>query len=103
MVTGCGLSGKTNKRKGARFLYFWWYENGRKNEKYLGRFDDNNAKIKGLNMMLRFYRKQDAELHIKIGELSEKLVAIKINEYSLPLSNSSVISNSPDYMPELED
>ncbi len=102
MASGCGLSRKINRRTGTSFLYFWRYEDGKKHEKYLGRADDKNAELKGVNMMLSFYRKQDEELHRKIGELVKQIAT---NGRGRPLSpiSESPAKLHPDYLPEMED
>ncbi|MFQ6134845.1 MAG: hypothetical protein ACE5KU_03400, partial [Nitrososphaerales archaeon] len=91
MVSGCGLSRKTNRRTGTSFLYFWWYEDGEKHEKYLGRTDNKKAELKGVGMMLSFYRKQDEELHRKIGELVKNLVTSGRGEPISPLPDTSAV------------
>lgn len=102
MASGCGLSRKINKKTGTNFLYFWWYEDGEKHEKYLGRADNKNAELKGVNMMLSFYRKQDEELHRKIGDLVKQIATSGRSEpVSLLLKSSAKLRS--DYLPELED
>lgn len=102
MASGCGLSRKTNRRTGTSFLYFWWYDNGKKHEKYLGRADDKNAEIAGVTMMLSFYRKQDEELHRKIGELVKQIATSGRSRLLSPISESPA-KLRPDYLPEMED
>ena len=103
MVSGCGISRKTNKTKGTSFLYFWWYEDGVKNEKYLGRADERQAETEGAKMMLSFYRRQDKELHQKIGQLVEQLIVERSMSPKKPSTNASKTKPTPDYLPEFED
>ncbi len=95
MKSGCGLSRKHNQKAGAIFLYFWRYEEGKKLEQYLGRADDQSAETKGLQLMLSFYRRQDEDLHQRIGRIAEQLAA-----------RSRTVepeSSRPDYLPETEE
>jgi hypothetical protein len=94
MVSGCGLSRKSNRKAGTTFLYFWWYEYGKKREQYLGRVEDIEAETRGLRMMLSFYRKQDESLHHTIGEIVERLTTMRPHK---PLPNIHV-----EYLPETE-
>jgi len=96
MIHGCGISKKHNKKMGINFLYFWEYELGSKKEKYLGREDDRKAKLRGIYLMLSYYRKIDSEIHRKIGELMKQLTA-DVSE-----KNSDNESKKDNYYPELE-
>ncbi len=103
MTSGCGLSRKVNRRTSTSFLYFWWYENGKKHEKYLGRADDKKAERQGIRMTLSLYRRQDEELHRKIGDLVKQLATGERREPTSPPSDASAAKMHPDYLPELED
>jgi hypothetical protein len=104
MRSGCGISRKTNRKTATTFLYFWWYEDGQKHEKYLGRADDKNAELQGDSLLLSFYRKQDEELHRAINELVQR---IKPREHIAtepqPPPTTHKAPPPPDYLPEMED
>ncbi|MCL4436632.1 MAG: hypothetical protein M1503_09165 [Thaumarchaeota archaeon] len=95
MKSGCGISRKHNQKANSTFLYFWRYEDGKKLEQYLGREDDQSAETKGLQLMLSFYRRQDDDLHQRIGKVAEKLASRRRVEKPVPLR--------PDYLPETEE
>jgi len=95
MRSGCGLSRKHNQKADTIFLYFWRYEEGKKLERYLGRADDPSAETKGLQLMLSFYRRQDEDLHQRIGKIAEQLTTRIRIEKPEP--------SRPDYLPETEE
>lgn len=104
MVSGCGLSKKTNKKVNSTFLYFWYYKDGKKTEKYLGKVDDEEANQKGIHAMLAFYRNQDEELHRKIKKMESQMTSNNISNKSIIQTTlQPIIQKKPDYLPDFED
>jgi|TARA_B100000315_G_scaffold178048_1_gene166692 hypothetical protein len=103
LVSGCGLSRKTNNRTNSTFLYFWHYQEGKKYEKYLGRADDKAAKLKGDRKMLAFYRKKDEELHRMIGKLQSQISTSIPHKSSKPSKHLPITEKKPNYLPDFED
>jgi len=100
MQIGCGTSRKFNRKVGARFLYFWWYQGGKKYEKYLGREGDVEAELEGARQMFSYFRRQDEELHRVMGRLEEK---ITVGMYAEVSSKEELGGEPPSYLPELEE
>jgi len=103
MVSGCGLSRKLNRRTNSTFLYFWYYKDGKKSEKYLGRADDEEANLRGAHEMLGFYRKLDKELHQIISKLESQIVTNIPSKSSIPLAHPPITEKRPNYLPDYED
>jgi|TARA_B100001964_G_C14123711_1_gene549518 hypothetical protein len=103
LVSGCGLSRKTNKRANSKFLYFWYYQDGKKFEKYLGRVDDEKANLKGAHEMLAFYRNQDEELHQMIEKLETQTVNNSSHKSSIHTIHLPITEKKPNYLPDFED
>ena len=106
MTFGCGLSNKTNKKTGTIFQYFWWYEDSKKHEKYLGKSGSEKANQDGIKLKLAYYQKQDHELHKIISELVEKVEStIESSLKPEPLTPSQIQPTKPQlkYIPETEE
>lgn len=103
MVSDCGLSRKTNKKTNSIFLYFRYYKDGKKIEKYLGRADDAKANLKGSQEMLKFYRNQDEELHQMIKKLEIQISNNSVNNSKVSMTHNPIIRIRPDYIPDFED
>ena len=103
LTSGCGLSRKINNKTNSTFLYYWYYQDKKKHEKYLGRADDKTAEIRGAQMMLEFYRNQDEELHKTINKLETLTTTTSSSATISPLIQDSSIKKKPDYLPEMED
>jgi hypothetical protein len=103
MTFGCGISNKTNRNTKSSFQYFWWYINGKKHEKYLGRSDTMEAELKGKRMMLSYYREQDSILHKRIGDLVTSLSLIAGKSTSVPDGIKNNELKKKNFLPEQED
>tara|TARA_B100000315_G_C14523273_1_gene562586 strand:+ start:648 stop:959 length:312 start_codon:yes stop_codon:yes gene_type:complete len=103
LVSGCGLSRKTNRKTNSTFLYFWYYKDGKKSEKYLGREDDKEANLKGAREMLAFYRKKDKELHIIMSKLELQITSSIPRKSSITSTYPSITEKKPNYLPDFED
>jgi len=106
MVFGCGLSNKTNKKTGTLFQYFWWYEDGKKHEKYLGKSGSEKVNQAGIMLRLAYYRKYDQELHKIISELAEKsetTIDISPRPESPTTPTIQTAESQQNYIPETEE
>ena len=103
MVLGCGLSRKNNKKTNSTFLYFWYYKDGKKSEKYLGKVDNEEANLKGAREMLSFYRNQDKELHRIIDTLELQIATRNTQKSIIPTILRPNTEKKPNYLPDFED
>ena len=70
------MSTRIREIKGNKYLYFTYYENGKKQEMYCGLASTAEAKRKVLEAELDYLKKQKSTLLQRIGETEVKLSRI---------------------------
>lgn len=70
------MSLRVREIKGNKYLYFTYYENGKKQEVYCGLASDMKSKRKALETELEYLKKQKNVLSEKIQEVELKLSKI---------------------------
>ncbi len=70
------MSARIREIKGNKYLYYTYYEDGKKKEVYCGLASSSEAKRKALEAELEYLKKQKGTLLQKITETESKLSKI---------------------------